>query len=66
MGASEPRSSAIVDETGNLVNDLSRIVAFFVAIDEDKKSKDALATVMGALLLIYSGLQFAEAAISPT
>lgn len=61
-----PRSSAIVNETANILIDLNRITTFFVAVDEDSESKAALALVAGSLMALYGGLQFAESAISPT
>ncbi|HEX8407376.1 MAG TPA: hypothetical protein VF883_00810 [Thermoanaerobaculia bacterium] len=61
-----PRSSAIVNETANIVNDFNRIVMFFVKTTSDSQAKAALVMAASALMLMYGGLQVAEAAISPT
>src|SRR3954447_6811337 len=63
--AGAPRSSVIVNETSNLVNDLNRIVSFFMTVTEDPEAKVALATLSATLMLGFSGLQFAEPAIDP-
>lgn len=64
--AGSPRSSAIVNETSNIVNDFNRIVMFFVKTTQDREMKAALALTGSALMGAYGGLQVAEAAISPT
>lgn len=64
--ASSARSSAIVGETAAIVNSIGRITTFFAVIDEDRESKAILGAAVAILSIIYGGLQFAEAAISPT
>ncbi|MEA5508780.1 hypothetical protein VB715_03300 [Crocosphaera sp. UHCC 0190] len=58
--ASRNRTEAILDQTSNICNYLSRICAFAVRMDEDPESKAILAGVMGVLIALYGGLQIAE------
>jgi hypothetical protein len=59
--ASKDRTEAIIDETSNVCNYLSRITGFAVQMVEVPKVKLILAAVQGGLIIGYGGLQMAEA-----
>jgi hypothetical protein len=58
---SKHRSEAFVDEASNICNYFSRICAFAVRMDKEPESKGIIALIMGAWIVLYGGLQIAEA-----
>jgi hypothetical protein len=59
--ASTERTEACLEETSAICSDLSRITAFAAMMDKEPVSKAVLVAIMGALIVLYGGLQIGEA-----
>jgi hypothetical protein len=58
---STERTEACLEETSAICSDLSRITAFAAMMDAEPVSKAILVGIMGVLIVLYGGLQVAEA-----